>query len=104
MNRLLISGHLTQDPQVKYGKAKNTPYCTLNIINKDCRKDVRLDVKVFGSDAELSSQFLAKARQVEVEARIEKDSKTGENIFVSDKVIFGDKPKEEEVVLTDENF
>jgi single-stranded DNA-binding protein len=90
MNKLILSGHLTEDPVLKKAKS-GISYCVLNIINRDNRIPVNLSVMVFNKDAELSCQYLTKTRLIEIEAKIETDQRTSGLMYVSEKVIFGDK-------------
>lgn len=121
MNKLIVSGYLTQDPVLKQAKS-GISYTTINMVNKDNKIPVNLAVMVFGKDAEVSCKYLTKARSVEIEAKIETDQRTEGLMYVSEKIIFGDKqtaaknwretPKEEILVnqptestqITDENF
>lgn len=113
MNKLIVSGYLTQDPLLKTSKS-GISYCTLNVINKDNKIPVTIPVMIFGKDAEISCKYLTKARSVEIEAKVEKDQRTDGLMYVSEKVIFGDKPfkvseveKKTEVKkpqITDEEF
>ena len=91
MNKLIVSGYLTQDPVLKTGKS-GLYYTTLNVVNKDNKVPVNLAVMVFGKDAEISCKYLTKARSVEIEAKIETDQRTNGLMYVSEKIIFGDKP------------
>jgi single-stranded DNA-binding protein len=95
MNKLIVSGHLTEDPKLLMSKAGN-PYTTLHLVNKDCRSPVYLAVLVFGKDAEVSCKYLEKARAVEIEAKIETDNRNEGLMYVSEKVIFGDRPQTSE--------
>ena len=114
MNKLIVSGYLTQDPLLKTSKG-GLSYCTISVINKDNKVPVTIPIMIFGKDAEISCKYLTKARSVEIEAKIEKDQRTEGLMYVSEKIIFGDKPftskktepQPEEVVagnITDEDF
>jgi single-stranded DNA-binding protein len=91
MNKLMVSGHLTQDPILKTGKS-GLSYTTLNVVNKDNKVPVNLAIMVFGKDAEISCKYLTEARSLEIEAKIETDQRTKGLMYVSEKIIFGDKP------------
>lgn len=90
MNKLIVSGRLTEDPVLKTAKS-GISYCTLNIVNKDNRVPVNLAVMVFNKDAEISCKYLTKARAVEIEAKVETDQRNDGLMYVSEKIIFGDK-------------
>lgn len=96
MNCLVISGYLTRSPE--YTKNR----CTLHILNKDCKLPVRLEVLVFGKQAEQSYEYLEKGRFCEIKGRIEQ-GRDGPQ-FIGDEVYFGDKPKKVKKALTDEDF
>jgi hypothetical protein len=91
MNKFIVSGYLTKDPVLKTGKS-GLSYCTIDVINKDNRVPVVIPIMVFGKDADTTCKYLTKARAVEVEAKIEKDTRTDGLMYISEKVIFGDKP------------
>tara|TARA_R110000824_G_scaffold354138_3_gene541227 strand:- start:1899 stop:2249 length:351 start_codon:yes stop_codon:yes gene_type:complete len=116
MNKLIVSGYLTQDPLLKTSKG-GLSYCTISVVNKDNKVPVTIPIMIFGKDAEISCKYLTKARLVEVEAKVETDQRTEGLMYVSEKIIFGDKPftskktepepKPEEVgagSITDEDF
>jgi len=101
MNKLIVSGYLTQDPKLLTSRAGHS-YTTLHLVNKDCREPVHLSVMVFGKDAELSCKYLEKARSLEIEAKVETDKRNSGLMYVSEKVIFGDRPQTAEPKQTSE--
>jgi hypothetical protein len=113
MNKLIVSGCLVQDPLLKTSKG-GLSYCTINITNTDNKLPVTIPIMVFGKDAEISCKYLTKARSVEIEAKIETDQRTKGLMYVSEKIIFGDRPSKvsepqkvfpaKKNCLTDENF
>ena len=76
-NRVILIGHLTRDPEVRYTPG-GTPVATLPIaVNSkfksgDDWKDETLfiDAVVFGKQAEACGQYLGKGRSVLVEGRL----------------------------------
>lgn len=78
MNRVMLIGHLGKDPEIRYTK-KGTPVTNLSIAtNYAFKKDDGLseeqtewhNVVVWGKQAEVCQQFLAKGRLVYAEGRI----------------------------------
>ena len=98
MNIFIVSGRLTDKPNLKYSK-KNYPFCTLKVANNDCKTPVYIDIKVFGKDAEHCFQYLDVGRMVEVRGRFEKGKEQIE--YISDEVIFADMPKKKDIMSDD---
>lgn len=106
LNKALIIGNLTRDPELKalpsgskvcsFGVATNRAY-----KDKDGNKQETVEfhnVAVFGKIAELSAQYLKKGQQVYIEGRLQTrswDGKDGEKKYrteiIADTVQFGNK-------------
>lgn len=78
MNKVILIGHLGQDPELRYTK-KGTPVTNLNIATNYTFKDESGSpqeetewhrVVVWGKQAEACQQFLGKGRLVYAEGRI----------------------------------
>lgn len=78
MNRVMLIGHLGQDPELRYTK-KGTPVTNLNIATNHSFKDESGTLQeqtewhrvvVWGKQAEACQQFLSKGRLVYAEGRI----------------------------------
>ena len=80
LNRVLIAGRLTRDPELKYVGGSNTAYCRLGISNTRYYKDKNsgerredttfVDVTVWGPQAEFVGERLRKGRPVLVEVSL----------------------------------
>ncbi|MBI2431763.1 MAG: single-stranded DNA-binding protein [Candidatus Hydrogenedentes bacterium] len=82
LNRVLIAGRLTRDPDLRY-TTSGTPYCRIGIActryykAKDgsrAEETVFVDVAVWGPSAEWVGERLRKGRPVIVEGRLRSDS------------------------------
>lgn len=77
-NRVIFIGNLTKDPELRY-TPQGTAVCSFRLAvttkfkQQDEYKDETLfiDVVVWGKQAESSSQYLAKGKQVLVEGRLQ---------------------------------
>ena len=91
-NRVILMGNLTRDPQVKYipsgtavaelGLAVNRTWFDKNTNQK--KEDVTfVDVTLWGRQAEIAGEYLAKGRSVLIEGRLQmdtwQDKETGQN-------------------------
>ena len=81
LNKVLLIGNLTRDPEVKY-TPKGTAVCDLGIAINDSYKAqdgtiketvTYVDVEVWGRTAENCKQYLAKGRPVFVEGQLRLD-------------------------------
>ena len=77
-NRIMIVGYLGRDPELRY-TTQGTPVCDFSVATTERRRDKSGDtqevttwfrVSLFGRQAELASQYLAKGRQVYVEGQL----------------------------------
>src|SRR5471032_1015146 len=82
LNKVLLMGNLTRDPEVKY-TPKGTAVCDLGIAINDSYKAqdgtiketvTFVDVEVWGRQAETCKQYLTKGRPVFVEGRLRLDT------------------------------
>lgn len=82
LNRVLMVGNLTQDPQLRYtpnGSAVATLRIAVNTFFKDKTGEMKKDtcfinVIVWGKNAEVCNQYLQKGRSVFVEGRLQSRS------------------------------
>jgi len=80
INRVIITGNLTRDPELKAMPASNTSVCALRIACNGRRKNNDsgqwedapnyFDVSVFGAQGENCARFLSKGRPVAVDGRL----------------------------------
>jgi single-strand DNA-binding protein len=77
-NKIVIVGYLGRDPELRY-TPQGTPVCDFTVATTDRRKDKSggvqevttwFRVSLFGRQAEVASQYLAKGRQVYVEGSL----------------------------------
>jgi len=117
INRVILAGNLTRDPDVRY-LPSGTPVTSFRLaVNRrfkgrsgDVDETCFIDVKVYGKQAESCGEFLSKGRNVLVEGylRLEQwDSEGGKrskHVVVADRVQFlgfAKEKEEEEVVAPD---
>lgn len=82
MNKVILIGNLTRDPQVRYTPG-GTAVCEVGIANNrswfdkesNSRKEVTtfVDVTYWGRTAEVASEYLVKGSQILVEGRLDLD-------------------------------
>jgi single-strand DNA-binding protein len=79
INRVVLVGNLTRDPELRHTPA-GTPVCSLRIAVNSRRRDESgawvdkpnyFDVSVFGNQAESSAQYLSKGRPVGIDGRLD---------------------------------
>ncbi|HOC67943.1 MAG: Single-stranded DNA-binding protein [Candidatus Hydrogenedentes bacterium ADurb.Bin101] len=80
LNRVLIAGRLTRDPELKYVGANNIPFCRMGLANTryykdkttgDRREDTTfIDVTVWRAQAEFVGSRLRKGRPVLIEGSL----------------------------------
>lgn len=102
MNKLIILGNLTNDPNIKE-VSSGKKVCTFSVaINNKLDKSVTyIDIETWNKTADNCSRFLSKGRKVLIEGRIKLNtwtSKAGEKrskiYCVADLVTFLDKSEE----------
>jgi len=107
LNKVLIIGNLTRDPELKSlpsGNAVTTFSLATNSVYKDKEGNKKETVEyhnvvVFGRVAETSAQYLKKGQQAYVEGRLQTRSweqdgqKKYRTEIVAEKVQFGDRSK-----------
>ena len=80
INRVVLVGNLTRDPELRHTQA-GMPVCSLRVAVNTRRKDPAtgewgekpnyFDVTVWGNQGESCAQYLAKGRQVAIDGRLE---------------------------------
>jgi single-strand DNA-binding protein len=103
INRVVISGNLTRDPELRSIPSSGTSVCSLRIAVNSRRKDESgqwvdkpnyFDVSVFGAQGENCAQYLSKGRPVAVDGRLnwrewEKDGVKRQSVdIIADSVQF----------------
>lgn len=79
INRVVLVGNLTKDPELRHTPG-GTPVCSLRIAVNSRRRDESgnwvdkpnyFDVSIFGNQAESSAQYLSKGRPVGIDGRLD---------------------------------
>lgn len=96
MNKFIISGNLTRDPELKYSQTgKAFAKFSVAVTREfDREKADFFNVTVFGKQAENCANYLVKGQSVIVDGRVEidkVDDKYYTNV-IADRVEFGAKP------------
>lgn len=107
LNRVILMGNLTRDPELRYTPS-GTAVANLGLaMNRRWKSQdgewqeeaTFVDIEVWGRQAETSAQYLSKGRQVLVEGRLKLDrweAKTGEKRsrlkVVGERVVFLGSP------------
>src|SRR5262249_39454219 len=83
-NKIMIVGYLGRDPELRY-TPQGTAVCNLSVATSEKRKNSMGDsedhttwfrVSVWGRQAELANEYLAKGRQVFIEGRLRQEEYT----------------------------
>lgn len=83
-NKIIIVGHLGKDPELRY-TPQGTAVCDISVATSEKRKDSAGEaqdittwfrVSIWGRQAELANQYLAKGRQVYIEGRLRQEEYT----------------------------
>lgn len=80
LNKVFLVGRLTRDPEMRFGGGGQSGVCRLGVAtnrrymnrttNEWVEETTFVDVVVFGRQAETSSQYLSKGREVLIEGRL----------------------------------
>jgi len=97
MNKFMVSGRLTSDPELKYTKT-DIPYTIIKLANNERKTTVFFDCRAFSKNAELACKYKKKGDWIEVEGHLEKKEKEGEFglEFIVNEICFGPKTKDEQ--------
>ena len=96
MNKVVLMGRLTRDPEVRYTAGTQMAVCTFTVaIDRPVRAGAEKQtdfprVTVFGKQAENCERFLAKGRLVGVQGRIQTGSYTnrdGVKVYTTEVVV-----------------
>ena len=103
MNRVILSGRLTRDPELRYTQSQQ-PVCTFTLaVDKRLSRDKKAEMEsqnrptadfpritVWGKQAENASRYLTKGSQCIVEGRIQtgsyQDRESGKTVYTTDVV------------------
>ena len=114
MNKVILLGRLTKDPEVKFTQNNNTCVCTFGLaVNRKFKQEGQPDadfinVVAWTKTAEFVSKYFAKGQQVAVCGHLQTrnyDDKNGKKIFVTEvvaeEVYFADSKKEQSATTSD---
>jgi len=99
MNRVVLTGRLTKDPEVRYGGENNTAIASFTLavnrrfVNKDNPNAPTADFircMTFGKTAEFVEKYFHKGQKADLEGRIQTGSyqnKDGQTVYTTDVVV-----------------
>ncbi|MBR6252920.1 MAG: single-stranded DNA-binding protein [Clostridia bacterium] len=95
MNKVILMGRLTRDPEVRYTQTNNTLVCTFSLaVNRRFKQEGQPDADFFNIVAwsktgEFCSKYFKKGQQVGVIGRLQTrnyDDKDGKKVYVTEVV------------------
>lgn len=108
MNKVVLMGRLTRDPEMRFTQGNNTAVCSFSLaVNRRFKQEGQPDadfinIVAWAKTAEFVGKYFAKGQQVAVIGRIQTrnyDDKEGKKIFVTEvvaeEVYFADSKKEQ---------
>ena len=103
MNKVILMGRLTRDPEMRYGQGSSTAVCRYSLaVNRRFRKDNDpeadfFNCTAFGKSAEFAEKYFKKGQQVLITGRIQNDNytnKDGQKVYsvqvIVDEQVFAD--------------
>lgn len=107
MNKVVLMGRLTRDPEMRFTQGNNTAVCSFSLaVNRRFKQEGQPDadfinVTAWAKTAEFVSKYFTKGQQVGVIGRMQTrnyDDKDGKKVFVTEvvaeEVYFADSKKE----------
>ena len=117
MNKVILIGRLTKDPEVRYTTTNNTLVCGFSLaVNRRLAKEGEQQADFFNIVAwnklgEFCSKYFVKGQQVVISGRLQTrnyDDKDGKKIYVTEIVAeeahFADTKKQDDFVKQDTTF
>ena len=117
MNKVVLMGRLTRDPETRYTQGNNTAVCSFSLaVNRRVKQEGQPDadfinVVAWAKTAEFVGKYFTKGQQVAVIGRIQTrdyDNKEGKKVFVTEvvaeEVYFADSKKEQSNATTSAGF
>jgi single-strand DNA-binding protein len=110
LNKVILMGRLTKEPELRYGSTNNTTICNFTLaVDRNYSKQGEekqtdfIPVVTFGKTAEFANKYFRKGSQVAVCGRLQTRSwddtegkKHSVTEVVADEVFFADSKKEEQ--------
>lgn len=95
MNKVILIGRLTKDPEIRYGTSGSAFGRYTLAVDRRFKKDGEqsadyISCKVFGKAAEFAEKYLRKGTKIAIEGRIQTDSytnKDGSKVYTTDIVV-----------------
>ena len=93
MNKVILIGRLTKDPELRYAAGSGTAVCRFTVaINRQFKKDETdfINCVAFGKTGETITQYLTKGRQIAITGSIRTDSydaKDGTKRYTTDVIV-----------------
>ena len=117
MNKVILMGRLTKDPEVRYTTTNNTLVCGFSLaVNRRSAKEGEQQADFFNIVAwnklgEFCSKYFVKGQQVAISGRLQTrnyDDKDGKKVYVTEVVAeeayFADTKKQDDFVKQDTTF
>ncbi len=106
MNKVILLGRLTKDPEVRYTTQNNTLVCTFSLAVNRQSKEKETDffnIVAWSKTGEFCSKYFKKGKQVLIEGRLQTrnyDDKDGKKVYVTEviaeQVFFADSSEKKE--------
>ena len=96
MNKVILMGRLTRDPEVRYAQNSNTAVCRYSLaVDRRFKRDGEPDADffnctVFGKGAEFAEKYFRQGTKISIVGRIQTGSYTnrdGQKVYTTDVVI-----------------
>ena len=93
MNKVILIGRLTKDPELRYAAGSGTAVCRFTVaINRQFKKDETdfINCVAFGKTGETIAQYITKGRQIAVTGSIRTgsyDAQDGTKRYTTDVVV-----------------
>ena len=117
MNKVILMGRLTKDPEVRYTTTNNTLVCGFTLaVNRRFAKEGEqqadfINIVAWNKLGEFCSKYFAKGQQVALCGRVQTrtyDDKDGKKVYVTEVVAeeayFADTKKQDDFVKQDTTF
>ena len=113
MNKVILMGRLTRDPEMRFTQGNNTAVCSFSLaVNRRFKQEGQPDadfinIVAWAKTAEFVGKYFTKGQQVGVIGRMQTrnyDDKDGKKVFVTEvvaeEVYFADSKKEPNVTTS----
>ena len=93
MNKVILIGRLTKDPELRYAAGSGTAVCRFTVaINRQFKKDETdfINCKAFAKTAEILAQYVFKGQQLSVTGHIQTGkykNKDGKDVYTTEVIV-----------------